>query len=64
MPEANSEIAMGMNSTSRNAVAHLIRSVSTARTSPSPVTATGATTTQITLFLNAVSVRRSVNVST
>lgn len=45
MMRENSEIAIGMNSTSRNAVAHLMRSVSTARTRPMPVKAARATTT-------------------
>jgi hypothetical protein len=53
-----------MNITSRNAVAHRIRSVSTASTSPIVVTSVGATRTQITLLRRATSVRSSVNAVT
>lgn len=64
IPDATSEIASGMNITSRNAVAHRIRSVSTASTSPIVVTSVGATRTQITLLRRAMSVRSSVNAVT
>ena len=40
----------GMNTIVLNAVAHRIRSVSTANTSPKNVTKNGKTTTQTTLF--------------
>ena len=46
-----------------NAVLHGTRSVSTANTSPTAVTMLGANTTQIRLFLIAVSVDGAVNIS-
>ncbi len=53
-----------MKISSLNAVAQRTRSVSTAKIRPSPVTRVGATATQIALFRIAVSVARSVNMST
>lgn len=61
-PAASSETAIGMNTISLNAVAHLMRSVSTAKIRPSVVTRIGATTTQIRLFLIVVSVPESVKI--
>ncbi len=53
-PVANSEIAIGMNTTVLNATAQLTRSTSTAKISPIAVTSIGTTTTQMRLFLIAV----------
>src|SRR2546423_13932957 len=53
-PVAKSEIASGANTTTLKAVAHRIRSVSTAKIRPRNVTANGTMTTQMTLFLIAV----------
>ena len=55
-PAANSEIAMGMNTAILNATDQRMRSVSTAKTSPTAVTRAGTTATQIALFLIAVRV--------
>lgn len=63
MPAASMEMAIGMKTTSLNAVPQRIRSVSTAKIRPSPVAATGATTTQIALFLMAMRVWWSVKTS-
>ncbi|MCP9964561.1 hypothetical protein LUX57_04805 [Actinomadura madurae] len=52
-PEARNEIAIGMNTTSLNTVAHRIRSVSTANSRPMTVTTVGATTTQIAVLRTA-----------
>ena len=49
-PAANSETAIGMKTTVRNASRQLTRSVSTAKTSPIAVTSAGTTATQIALF--------------
>ena len=46
MPEASAEIAIGMNSTVLNTVAHRIRSVSTAKINPRIVISVGTTTIQ------------------
>ncbi len=54
-PAAISETAIGMNTISLNAVAHLIRSVSTAKIRPSVVTMIGATMTQMRLLRIVVS---------
>ncbi|MFC7105162.1 hypothetical protein ACFQQB_34810 [Nonomuraea rubra] len=54
-PAAMSETAIGMNTMSLNAVAHLMRSVSTAKIRPSVVTMIGATMTQIRLLRIVVS---------
>ena len=51
MPAASIEIAIGMKTISLNAVPQRTRSVSTAKISPSAVATVGATTTQMTLFL-------------
>lgn len=55
------EIAIGMKTTSLNAVPQRIRSVSTAKISPRAVETVGASTTQIALFLTAVRMVSSVN---
>ena len=54
---------MGMKIATLKAVLQATRSVSTANTSPSAVTMLGANTTQIRLFLIAVSVAFDVNIS-
>ena len=54
---------MGMKIATLNAVAHGMRSVRTANTSPSAVTMLGAKTTQIRLFLIAVRVDSALNIS-
>jgi hypothetical protein len=56
-------MAMGMKTTTLNAVVHRMRSDSTAKISPSAVTMLGAATTQIALFLTAVSVSSRENIS-
>lgn len=61
MPAASMEIAIGMKTTSLNAVPQRMRSVSTAKISPSAVEIVGANTTQIALFLTAVRMVSSVN---
>ncbi len=58
---ANSEIAIGMNTTVLNATDQRMRSVSTANTRPIAVTAAGATRIQIALFLIAVTRMSVVN---
>ena len=54
-PAANAEIAIGMNTAVLKATDQAIRSVRTAKMSPIPVTRAGTTSTQIALFLTAVS---------
>ena len=54
IPAAKAEIAIGMNTAVLNATEPRIRSVSTAKTSPTDVTSAGTTSTQIALFLIAV----------
>ena len=54
-PAANAEIAIGMKTAVLNATDQLMRSMSTAKTSPMAVTSAGTTSTQIALFLTAVS---------
>ena len=49
-PDANRLIAIGMNTSALNAVAHGMRSVSTAKTSPKKVTKKGKTMTQTALL--------------
>lgn len=61
IPAASMEIAIGMKTTSLNAVPHRMRSVSTAKIRPSAVETVGARTTQIRLFLTAVRIVSSVN---
>lgn len=61
MPAASIEIAIGMKTISLNAVPQRIRSVSTAKISPSAVATVGAKTTQIALFFTAVTMVASVN---
>ncbi len=63
MPAASIEIAIGMNTISLKAVPQRIRSVSTAKISPSTVETVGATTTQMTLFLSAVRIPSSENIA-
>ena len=62
-PAARNEIAIGMKITVLNAVAHRIRSDSTANTNPKKVTTTGATATHTALLRMATSVRCDVNTS-
>ena len=62
-PAANSEIAIGMNTTVLNATDQRMRSVSTAKISPIAVTNAGTTATQIALFLIAVVSMSVVNSS-
>ena len=52
-----------MKTISLNAVPQRIRSVSTAKISPSAVDTVGATTTQMTLFRSAVRMASSENIS-
>ena len=61
-PTANSEIASGMKTAILNAVAHHTRSVRTAKTSPTAVTAAGTMSTHSALFLIAVKMTSSVNI--
>ncbi len=63
MPAASIEIAIGMKTTSLNAVPQRTRSVSTAKIRPRAVARAGATTTQTTLFFRAVRIRSSVKTS-
>ncbi len=63
IPAASIEMAIGMKTTSLNAVPQRTRSVSTAKISPSAVATDGATTTQMTLFFRAVRMRSSVKTS-
>jgi hypothetical protein len=63
MPAARKETAMGMKSSSLNAVAQRIFSTRTASTRPSPVSSVGATTTQMALLRTALSVAGSRNIS-
>ncbi len=64
MPAASIEIAIGMKTSSLNAVPQRMRSVSTANIRPSAVETAGATTTQTALFLTAVRMVSSVKIST
>ena len=64
MPAASIEIAIGMKTSSLNAVPQRTRSVRTAKIRPSAVETVGATTTQIALFLTAVRMVSSVKIST
>ena len=61
-PEARKETAIGMKTTSLNAVAQRMRSVSTAKISPATVTTMGATTTHTTLLRSATNVGGLVNI--
>ncbi|CAM5635493.1 hypothetical protein STENM327S_02600 [Streptomyces tendae] len=61
MPAASIEIAIGMKTTSLNAVPQRMRSVSTAKIRPSAVATVGANTTQMMLFFRAVRMPSSVN---
>lgn len=63
-PAASIEIAIGMNTISRNAVFHPSLSTSTAKMRPMIVTVTGATTTHIRLLRIAVNVVSFVNIVT
>ncbi len=60
IPAASIEIAIGMKTTSLNAVPQRTRSVSTAKTRPSAVETVGANTTHRTLFFSAVRMPSSV----
>ena len=60
-PAANSEIAIGMNTAVLKATDQRMRSVSTAKTRPMAVTSAGTTSTQMALFLIAVSRTSVVN---
>lgn len=60
MPEASIEMAIGMKTTSLNAVPQRTRSVSTAKTRPRAVATVGASTTQIRLLASAVRMESSV----
>ena len=62
-PTANAEIASGMNTEILNAVDQTMRSVRTAKTRPTAVTAAGTIRTQSALFLSAVWSRSSVKIS-
>ena len=62
-PTANSEIASGMKTEILNAVAHTMRSVRTAKSKPTAVTAAGTIRTQRALFLSAVWSRSSVKIN-
>src|SRR5947208_9393845 len=61
-PAARNDTAMGMKITTLKAAEKRMRSVRTAKTSPTAVTTVGATTTQMTLFLMAVRVEEFVNI--
>ena len=54
-PAANNEIAIGMNTAVLKATDQRMRSVRTAKIRPMAVTKAGTTSTQIALFLIAVS---------
>lgn len=60
MPEASIEMAIGMKTTSLNAVPQRTRSVSTAKTRPRAVATVGASATQIRLLASAVRMESSV----
>ena len=60
-PAANSEMAIGMNTAVLNATDQRMRSVRTAKTRPMAVTSAGTTSTQMALFLIAVSRMSVVN---
>ena len=62
-PTAKSEIASGMKTAILNAIDQRMRSVSTAKTRPTAVTAAGTIRTQRALFLSAVWSRSSVKIS-
>ncbi len=61
IPAASIEIAIGMKTTSLNAVPQRTRSVSTAKIRPNAVETVGANTTQMMLFFRAVRMPSSVN---
>src|SRR5699024_8990780 len=61
-PAANMEIAIGMKTMSLNAVLQRIFSIMTAKIRPSTVHMTGATITQMMLFLIAVNVESLENI--
>lgn len=61
MPAASIEIAIGMKTTSLNAVPQRTRSVSTAKIRPRAVATVGAKITQMMLFFRAVRMPSSVN---
>jgi hypothetical protein len=61
-PAAIRETAIGMKTISLNAVAHLMRSVITAKIKPSAVTMIGAAITQMRLFRMVLSMLPSVKI--
>lgn len=63
IPAASIEIAIGMKTTSLNAVPQRTRSVSTAKTRPRAVETAGANTTQMMLFFRAVRMPSSVKIA-
>lgn len=63
MPAASIEMAIGMKTISLKAVPQRTRSVSTAKSSPSAVAVTGASTTQIAVLPSAVRIVSSRRIS-
>lgn len=63
MPAASIEIAIGMNTSSLNAVPQRTRSVSTAKISPRAVAVAGASTTHSAVFRSAVRIVPSRSIS-
>ncbi len=63
MPAASIEIAIGMNTSSLNAVPQRTRSVSTAKTRPRAVAVAGASTTHTAVFRTAVRMASSRRIS-
>lgn len=63
MPAASIEIAIGMNTSSLNAVPQRTRSVSTAKIRPRAVAVVGASTTHSAVFLRAVRIVSSCRIS-
>ena len=61
-PADRKDTAIGMKTTTLNAVLQLMRSDRTAKTRPMAVTTVGAMTTQINVFLIAVSVAFDANI--
>ncbi len=63
MPAASIEIAIGMKTSSLNAVPQRTRSVSTAKIRPRAVAVAGANTTQSAVFFRAVRIVSSLRIS-
>lgn len=63
MPAASIEIAIGMNTSSLNAVPQRTRSVSTAKIRPRAVAVVGASTTHSAVFFSAVRIVGSCTIS-